>query len=70
MALALGYSLADGDVFDPEDRMTRFVSWYRSGAYSCTGECFDIGGATRAALQRFERDGNPFAGLKSPRERR
>ena len=66
MALALGYSLADGDVFDPEDCMSRFVSWYRSGAYSCTGECFDIGGATRAALQRFERDGNPFAGSNHP----
>lgn len=42
------------------------MSWYRSGAYSCTGECFDIGGATRAALQRFERDGNPFAGSNHP----
>ncbi|MEO7689773.1 MAG: ADP-ribosylglycohydrolase family protein [Sphingomonas sp.] len=66
MALALGYSLADGEAFDPEDCMTRFVSWYRSGTYSCTGECFDIGGATRAALQRFERDGNPFAGSNHP----
>ena len=46
--------------------MSRFVSWYRSGDYSCTGECFDIGGATRAALQRFERDGNPFAGSNHP----
>jgi len=66
MALALGNSLAAGDHFDPEDCMMRFVNWYRSGAYSCTGNCFDIGGATRAALQRFERDGNPFAGSNHP----
>ena len=66
MALALGHSLAAGDAFDAEDCMTRFVSWYRSGTYSCTGECFDIGGATRAALMRFERDGNPYAGSNHP----
>ena len=66
MALALGNSLAGSDAFDPEDCMTRFVSWYRSGAYSCTGTCFDIGGATSAALRRFEKDGNPFAGSKHP----
>ena len=66
MALALGNSLAESNAFDPEDCMTRFVSWFRSGAYSCTGTCFDIGGATSAALSQFERDGNPFAGSKHP----
>lgn len=62
MALALGNSLAERGGFDARDCMTRFVNWYRSGAYSCTGSCFDIGGATSAALRRFEADGDPFAG--------
>lgn len=66
MALALGYSLAENGVFDPEDCMARFVDWYRSGTYSCTGTCFDIGMATRTALRQFERDGNPFAGSPDP----
>ena len=66
MALALGYSLAESDAFDAGDCMTRFLGWYRSGQYSCTGTCFDIGGATRAALRRFETNGNPFSGSKDP----
>lgn len=62
MALALGHSLAAKGGFDPVDCMDRFVDWYRSGAYSCTGTCFDIGFTTRAALQSFEKRGEPFAG--------
>ncbi|MEN3749763.1 ADP-ribosylglycohydrolase family protein [Sphingomonas sp. HF-S3] len=67
MALALGNSLADRGGFDPVDCMSRFVNWYRWGAYSCTGTCFDIGIATRAALERFEDSGDPVAGSVDPR---
>lgn len=67
MALALGNSLADRGGFDPVDCMSRFVNWYRWGAYSCTGTCFDIGIATRSALERFEDGGDPFAGSIDPR---
>ncbi|MEO9131825.1 MAG: ADP-ribosylglycohydrolase family protein [Sphingomonas sp.] len=66
MALALGHSLANENGFDPLDCMGRFVDWFRRGAYSCTGTCFDIGITTRAALVRFEKDGNPFAGSRNP----
>jgi ADP-ribosyl-[dinitrogen reductase] hydrolase len=45
--------------------MDRFVAWWRSGAYSCTGRCFDIGITTREALTRYERGGAPFAGSTS-----
>jgi len=38
----------------------------RTGAYSCTGHCFDIGVTTREALARFERTGEPFAGSADP----
>lgn len=66
MALALGDSLLADPALDPGDLMCRFVSWYRDGAYSCTGACFDIGGTTAAALRRFERTGDPFAGSTDP----
>ncbi|WP_019995013.1 ADP-ribosylglycohydrolase family protein [Aureimonas ureilytica] len=68
MALALGHSLLARDGFDPSDLMTRFVSWWREGRYSCTSTCFDIGAATARALARFEAMGDPFAGSTDPRE--
>jgi ADP-ribosyl-[dinitrogen reductase] hydrolase len=62
MALALANSLLAQPSFDPIDLMDRFVAWRRTGEYSCTGECFDIGTTVRAALDRYRRDGNPIAG--------
>jgi len=62
MALALAESLAAHPAFDPRDLMDRFISWWRDGAYSCTGACFDIGITTRQALLRYESTGEPFAG--------
>ena len=62
MALALGESLVACRGFDPRDAMDRFVAWWRDGAYSCTGTCFDIGVTTAQALGRYRRAGDPFAG--------
>ena len=62
MALALADSLLHDPALDAADLMGRFVGWQERGTYSCTGECFDIGNATRAALERFRRTGNPLAG--------
>lgn len=67
MALALAESLAACGGFDAADLMGRFVRWWRAGEYSPTGRCFDIGITTRAALARFERGGDPFAGSPDPR---
>ena len=64
MALALADSLIRCNGLDPFDLMSRFVAWWREGQYSCTGNCFDVGGITAQALARFERTGNPFAGSK------
>lgn len=62
MALCLADTLlATGEV-DPRDLITRFIGWWRNGEYSVTGSCFDIGNTTRAALERFERTGDPLAG--------
>lgn len=66
MALALAESLIAHPALDPRDLMDRFVGWHRQGVYSCTGACFDIGIATRAALARYERTGEPFAGSTAP----
>lgn len=65
MALALADSLMKGP-FDPADLMDRFVRWWRTGEYSCTGNCFDIGITISGALRRFMAIGNPIAGSTDP----
>lgn len=67
MALALADWLASDVDLDPADLMSRFVRWYKNGEYSCTGTFFDIGNATRAALNRFIDSGEPLAGSPNPR---
>ncbi len=66
MALCLAESLVECQGFDPVDQLQRYVRWYREGHLSSTGKCFDIGNATRGALQRFERTGEPFPGDADP----
>ncbi len=66
MALCLAESLAQRRGFDPVDQLTRYLRWYREGYWSSTGRCFDIGNATRAALERFERTGEPYPGDAAP----
>lgn len=71
MALCLADSLLatgvpTGGAFDAADLARRFVGWWRHGERSATGVCFDIGGATRAALARVEATGDPFGGSTDP----
>lgn len=66
MALCLADSLLAVGGFDPADQLGRYVGWYRRGERSSTGHCFDIGNATRAALVRFERTGEPYPGDAFP----
>jgi ADP-ribosylglycohydrolase len=66
MALCLAESLTERGGFDPVDQLERYVRWYREGHWSSTGACFDIGNATRAALERFERTREPFPGDAAP----
>jgi ADP-ribosyl-[dinitrogen reductase] hydrolase len=66
MALCLAESLVERRVFDPVDQLERYVRWYREGYWSSTGQCFDIGNATRAALERFERTREPYPGDAAP----
>jgi ADP-ribosyl-[dinitrogen reductase] hydrolase len=66
LALALAESLAAKGGLDEQDLLARFVAWWRTGEYSCTGTCFDIGGATAGALSRWERTGEPHCGSAHP----
>lgn len=62
MALCLGESLRHVEGFDATDQMNRYVNWWHHGYMSSTGRCFDIGNATRAALQRYLSTKDPYAG--------
>jgi ADP-ribosyl-[dinitrogen reductase] hydrolase len=53
MALAMADSIVEVG-WDLEDQARRYVRWWRHGEYSVTGDCFDIGITTAAALGRFE----------------
>ncbi len=53
MALALADSMARNG-WDLDDQLRRYLAWYQSGEYSVTGQCFDIGFTTAAALRRFQ----------------
>ena len=65
MALALAESLLSCRGLNETYLMNRFLDWYRTGAYSCTGDCFDIGNTTRDALMRFKETDDPIAGSTS-----
>lgn len=62
MACCLAYSLIKCRGFDPAHQMQCYGDWYRYGAYSPTNSCFDIGNATRTALERFLKTGEAYAG--------
>ena len=67
MSLALASSLVHNPDLDPQDLMERFADWFRNGAWSHNGKCFDIGLTTRQAIGLWERTGNPFAGSGDPK---
>lgn len=67
MALCLAESLVTCGKFDAHDQMERYLRWYRHGHLSSTGTCVDIGVTVREALERYERSGEPYAGLTDPK---
>jgi len=67
MALCMAHSLLRRHKFDPRDQMDLYVSWWRNGSFSSTGECFDIGDTVSAALKRYEETNNPMAGSTDTR---
>jgi ADP-ribosyl-[dinitrogen reductase] hydrolase len=68
MALCLADSLIASQGFDAADQMQRYLRWWKKGERSSKpGVCFDIGSTVRAALRRFEQNGEPYAGVTDPR---
>ncbi|MDH5233312.1 MAG: ADP-ribosylglycohydrolase family protein [Gemmatimonadota bacterium] len=67
MALCLAESLVTCGRFDARDQMERYLRWYRHGHLSSTGQCVDIGGTVRDALERYEKTGEPFSGNADPK---
>jgi len=67
MALCLAASLVEQGNFDSSDQMRRYVRWMDEGYMSSNGRCFDVGMATRTALNRFKHSGDPFSGSTDPR---
>ncbi|CAF1353634.1 unnamed protein product, partial [Didymodactylos carnosus] len=55
MALCLTVSLIVRGDFDAYDQLVRYKWWHKFGYLSSTGQCFDIGSATRASLETFYR---------------
>ena len=69
MALAITQAYLDDGSFNPTLIGTNFVDWYRNGAFSHTGTCFDIGYTTRKALDRIDLKLNgtsPYQGDTDP----
>ena len=67
MALCLGASLLEYG-FDLPDQLNRYLDWHDEGYMSSTGQCFDIGQATSAALERYRATGSTRAGSTDPRQ--
>jgi ADP-ribosyl-[dinitrogen reductase] hydrolase len=67
MALCLAESLVSCHGFDPKDQMGRYCRWWLEGHLSVKGNCFDIGTTVCAALSKYAKTGDPFAGSTDPR---
>lgn len=52
MALALADSIGNAG-WNLDDQAERYVQWWKTGKYSVTGRCFDIGVTTRRALANY-----------------
>lgn len=66
MALCLAHSLIRLSAFNEQDQMDLYVAWWKDGAFSSTGKCFDIGLTTASALQKYLETNDPMAGNDDP----
>ncbi|WP_218147412.1 ADP-ribosylglycohydrolase family protein [Duganella sp. CF517] len=67
LAFCTAYSLSKCVGFDARHMMECYSLWYRYGAFSSTEECFDIGNATRQAIENYLRTGEPYSGSAHPK---
>lgn len=62
MALCLADSLLTRGGWDAYDCMDRWLAWMTNGLWSSNGVCFDVGCATRRALNDYAMTRNPWQG--------
>ena len=60
LTLALMDSIVYRQGVDYHDIMDKFSEWLLYGAYTATGEVFDVGGATYSAIMNYGRGMNPL----------
>lgn len=65
LAMCLAESLIARHGFEPADAMDRIRQWWRAGYWSCREAAFGIGSTTQAAIEYYEAEGAPYAGLTS-----
>lgn len=65
LAMCLAESLIARNGFDPSDAMDRIRQWWRAGYWSSRDIAFGIGQTTQAAIEYYEAEGAPYAGLSS-----
>ena len=66
MALCLAETYIEQKSCDTAFFRDKLIQWYQSGHNSSNGVCFDIGNATRYALEQVIRHGSDWAGNTSP----
>ncbi|WP_296185868.1 ADP-ribosylarginine hydrolase Tri1 [Pseudomonas sp. UBA1879] len=66
MALCLADTYAANNKFDYADYAQRLARWYKTGLNSHNGKCFDIGNATRIALEGWLSQGLDWYGNDDP----
>lgn len=66
MALCLAESLVECQGFDALDQMQRYWRWADEGYYSCRPHPIGMGKTVVAALIRFRKTDDPFAGSDAP----
>ncbi|MCJ1449955.1 hypothetical protein MMC28_000283, partial [Mycoblastus sanguinarius] len=70
MTLCLAQSIIDRDgKFCLHDQIRKYVKWWEEGYMSATGKCFDIGNATRQALEIWNESTNKSSDI-TPIEQR
>ncbi|CAF0962881.1 unnamed protein product [Adineta ricciae] len=69
MALCLANSLIVNHGFNAYDQLVRYKWWHEYGYMSSTGQCFDIGAATRQSIDEFCRRQNTLIKEKGIRKK-
>lgn len=66
MALCLAETILENNYASRNSFRDKLVKWYREGYNSVNGVCFDIGNATRYALEQYEIKGPDWFGNTDP----